>query len=147
MNKVSLTLWLLYAAFLTRVAGQALVAINQVSWLPAFEHWHSGLMPYSLLLCFQVLILIVFAKVARDITTNTGYFSLPRPELAHSLRRFALIYFAIMGLRFIICQFLISDLSRLAPIIPTIFHFVLASFILLAANVLDPQRRRMLQQR
>lgn len=140
-RRVSFGLWLLYAAFLARVAGQALVALNLAPWLPPFAKWQSGLMPYPMLVCCQTLILIAFAKVAGDITKNSGYFSVSRPQLGQRLRFLALIYFAIMSLRFALFQFFVPELSNLAPVLPTIFHFVLALFILLVGNTLDAARR------
>ncbi len=140
MQNVSLALWLLYTAFLARVAGQALVALNLAPWLPSFHNWQSGLMPYSMLFCCQVLILIGFAKVARDITSNNGYFSLRHPVLGRRLRRFALIYLVIMSLRFVICQFFLPTLASFAPLIPTIFHIVLGTFLLIVGIYLDRRR-------
>ena len=45
------------AAFLFRVAAQAIQAWRPVAWLPPFEDWHSATLPYSLLLASQLVIL------------------------------------------------------------------------------------------
>jgi hypothetical protein len=60
-------LTILTALFFLRVLGQALVAYTSVNWLPAMEHWASGLIPYPILLTIQIAMLIVMVKISKDI--------------------------------------------------------------------------------
>ena len=53
---------LLTAWFFLRVLGQALSVFLQVDWLPATEHWASGLIPYPILLTIQIVMLIVMVR-------------------------------------------------------------------------------------
>jgi hypothetical protein len=57
---------LLTALFFLRVLGQALSVFLQVDWLPATEHWASGLIPYPILLTIQIVMLIVMVKISTD---------------------------------------------------------------------------------
>jgi hypothetical protein len=47
--------------FVLRVSGQVLVGVREVSFLPPFEQWYSGLLPYPLLLLVQIALIIPHA--------------------------------------------------------------------------------------
>jgi uncharacterized protein len=125
-----LLLWSLYVAFAARVLGQILVATGAAPWLPPFEQWQSGIIPYQLLLVLQVVILLLFAKVAMDFTFESGFFAQPHPRLQPHLQKFGQTYLSGMVARYALVNLLLPDMRQLAPLIPTIFHVVLATFIL-----------------
>lgn len=77
---------LLTTLFFFRVAGQALVALGSVGWLPAMEHWSSGLLPYPALLAIQIVMLFVMVKISTDIWRGKGFFAKPRPSRARPPR-------------------------------------------------------------
>jgi hypothetical protein len=133
ISAITVSLWLLYAAFLARVVGQILVALGLAPWLPPFEQWQSGIVSYEVLLALQLMVLITFGKVAMDITANSGYFSATRPRLAAILKGVSLLYGAVVIGRFVIFHALLPAHANLAPIIPTILHVDLAAFILIAS--------------
>ena len=60
----ALWLWALTALFAIRVISQPLALVIDFRWLPRFESWHSGVMPYPLLVVAQLFIL-----GARDMMT------------------------------------------------------------------------------
>jgi hypothetical protein len=62
LRKSSLLLWALLALFVLRVAGQALVALFDVRFLPPMEAWYSGVMPYPYLLPAQIVIIVLMAS-------------------------------------------------------------------------------------
>ena len=66
-------LWLLWLAFVLRVAGQMLVAFAGVEWLPPMSEWMSGLMPYPYLLPAQWLIVVVLGWVCLDFSRGRGW--------------------------------------------------------------------------
>lgn len=117
---MSALLWTLLALFVLRVAGQAMVAFFDVTWLPPMERWYSGLVPYGLLLPAQLAIIVVMAKISADFTRGRGFFVRPRRFFASYWLWFGWIYLAGMGLRFAIK----------GPSIPVVFHWVLAAFII-----------------
>ena len=123
-RKTSLALWALWFLFLLRVAGQALVALFSPSFLPPMELWYSGLLPYKFLLPSQFAILVLFAKIASDLYRGRGYWFGPKYRLGLGLQIFGGIYFLGM-----IVRFLIQGIS-----IPVVFHWVLASYILVLAR-------------
>jgi hypothetical protein len=120
---------LLTLLFLLRVLGQALVARFDVTWLPAMEHWHSGLIPYSTLFTIQLLMLIVMAKITRDIWLGTGFFALVRPSWSRFLICVSAIYAGAMALRYALTMTFYPEMRWFGGTIPIFFHFVLAGFI------------------
>lgn len=117
---MSVLLWLLFALFVLRVAGQAMVAFAGVQWLPPMERWHSGLLPYEVLLASQVLIIALMAWICADFTRRRGFFVQPRRFFAVPWLWFGWMYLAGMLARFAIQ----------GPTIPAFFHWVLAGFVI-----------------
>ena len=60
--------------FVLRVVGQALVGLGEASFLPPFERWYSGLLPYSLLLPAQIALIVLMLKIVADFARGNGYF-------------------------------------------------------------------------
>lgn len=125
------SLALLTALFFLRVAGQALVALGSVGWLPAMEHWSSGLIPYPALLAIQIVMLVVMVKISTDIWRGKGFFTNPRPSRARVLLAFSAIYAASMALRYVLTMIFRPEMRWFGGTIPIFFHFVLAAFIYL----------------
>lgn len=115
--------------FLLRVLGQALVARFGVTWLPAMEHWHSGLIPYPTLFTIQLLMLIVMVKITCDIWRATGFFALVRPSWSRFLICVSAIYAGVMALRYALTMTFYPEMRWFGGTIPIVFHFVLAGFI------------------
>jgi hypothetical protein len=114
-------LWGLFALFILRVLGQALVVFLDVGWLPPMEAWYSGLMPYEYLLPSQILIIALMLKICLDFTRERGWFYEPKHVLAVEWLWFGYLYLAAMIARAI---FLWDH-----PI-PIVFHWVLATFVI-----------------
>ena len=65
---------LLGGLFCLRVIDQVLVTYAQVGWLPAVEHWQSGLLPYWALLASQVAILCLMGAMIAGVWRGQGPF-------------------------------------------------------------------------
>lgn len=128
-RRYSLLLGALAFAFLLRVAGQLLVAIFHVDFLPPMPAWYSGLMPYPLLLPIQVLILIVQAKVSWDLWRGSGFFAARHPVAGRFLCWFSYVYFAVMVLRYVLTMSFYPERRWLGGTIPIFFHWVLAAYL------------------
>ena len=120
---------LLTALFACRVAGQALVAVVGVTWLPATEQWFSGLIPYPTLLIIQLLTLIVMIKITGEIWRGKGTFATTRPHWSNGLIKFSAVYAGLMVSRYPLTLILHPEMLWFGDIIPIIFHLVLAGFI------------------
>ena len=117
--------------FLGRVAGQVVVGLWAPAWLPPFDEWDSGLIPYPLLLLAQAVILVLQTKVCADFARGAGPFVRPRPLAARRLRIFAYVYVSVMALRYVVTMWLRPEDRWLTGTIPIWFHFVLAGFLLI----------------
>jgi len=129
-NTAALILWICLGLFLCRVLGQIEVLLTAPLWLPPMEAWYSGLLPYTVLLPAQVLILMLMATVTFDRSFGPGITRLRRPGQRSWLRVIALAYFAIMALRLLIECMKYGGDFYLHGAIPVAFHWVLALYLL-----------------
>jgi len=121
-------------AFLARVAGQLAALLAEPAFLPPFDAWHSGLLPYPALLAAQVAILAFQARVAADVLRGCGRLARPGPRAARGLRRFALVYAAVMAARYPLTMALSPASRWWGGAIPIAFHLVLAAWVLAYAQ-------------
>jgi hypothetical protein len=135
-----LCLWLCLGLFIARVLGQFEALLLEPSWLPPFEAWSSGLIPYSTLLPIQVLIIAWMAAIASDHSRGQGPFWLCDGRKRTALRVFAAIYAASMLLRFLILLAYPPHTLLNRGLIPIVAHWDLAIFIYLVTANLMPAR-------
>jgi hypothetical protein len=119
---------LLFALFLCRVVAQPLALVVHADILPPFEAWHSGAVPYGLLFASQILILAACAWTAWRFSTGAV-----KPRRAVGLAATAVggVYFAGMMARLILGATVLRDVRWFASPVPTLFHLVLAGYLLL----------------
>ena len=120
----------LLGLFVLRVLAQALIAIGYGAFLPRWEEWFSGLVPYPHLLASQMVIVLGCGKVCRDFIRQRGFFVTPRRWLGILLLSIGSVYFATMVLRYAIRMSLYAPERWTGGAIPIVFHWVLAAFIL-----------------
>ena len=118
---VTAVLIVLCLLFVTRVVGQILVVLFAPRWLPPMEAWMSGVMPYRWLLPSQLAIIALQVAMIVQVANGGG----PSRSLAMGLYVFATVYALAMVVRFFV---------RRRPLIPIIFHWVLAGFLFAYAS-------------
>jgi hypothetical protein len=121
-------LWLLLGLFALRVLAQPLQGWLDSAWLPAFDTWHSGALPYWLLVICQLGILVVQARIAAAVGAGRV---IPSPRAARLWLGAGALYFAAMSLRLALGATVLADQRWFGAWLPTLFHLVLASFVLL----------------
>ncbi len=119
-------LWLLAALFALRVIAQPLALVLDVSFLPRFEAWHSGLLPYPLLVVTQLLILAWLLTTARRVTRAT---SMPNRRVGTFLFVASGVYGITMLARLLLGATALRDERWFASPVPTTFHLVLAGYL------------------
>jgi hypothetical protein len=134
-------LWLLLALFVGRVVGQLLVAYTAATWLPPMPEWYSGLLPYSLLLPAQVLIIGLLAKICIDVSRGRGFFVEPRPVFGRPVLLFGYLYLAVMVIRYPIRMYLHPEARWFGQTIPIFFHWILATYVILFGHYHRSQLR------
>jgi hypothetical protein len=113
-------LTLFTALFLVRVAGQVGVALARPAWLPPMDEWN--IVPYRVLLPAQ---LVILALMAATVTVQL----VPGAVLGRVLMGLALVYSAVMALRYCIRMARRPSARWLGGTIPIVFHCVLAAFL------------------
>jgi hypothetical protein len=121
-------LWLLLALFACRVVAQPAQLWLHLPWLPAFDAWHSGALPYWLLLILQLVILSVQVRIA--VSVGAGRMT-PSRRAARWWLSLGAIYFTAMLARLSLGATVLASSHWFSAWLPTIFHLVLASFVLL----------------
>ena len=127
-------LWTLLTLFVLRVLGQLLVACGLALFLPPMQEWFSGAIPYPWLLFSQSIIILLYGTVCLHITRGRGFFARPRRGLGVGLFVFGSIYLAVMLIRYGIRMRLYPHERWIGGSIPIFFHWVLASFLLMAST-------------
>jgi hypothetical protein len=117
------------ALFVLRVAGQILVGFREVSFLPPFAEWYSGLMPYWMLLPVQLAMIAGMIFIVRDFARGEGWFVTLKARTGMILMVLGCIYAGSMVVRYVVTMALHPELRWLTGTIPIWFHLVLASFI------------------
>lgn len=102
--------------FVLRVLGQLIVVWRQPRWLPPNSAWMSGVMPYRYLLPSQLAIVALQMFMIRQVIEGGP----ANRALITGIYVFASIYAAAMVVRFFVKRY---------PLIPIIFHWVLAAFL------------------
>ena len=122
--------WLLAltALFCFRVIAQPLSLVIGSSRFPVFGQWHSEVLPYGLLLPLQLLIIAVLARTTLSFWRGTV---VPNRSLGRGLLVAGAAYAAVMIARLILGWTVMSGERWFAARLPTAFHFVLASFVIL----------------
>ncbi len=126
-RRYGVVLSLLLALFIFRVIAQLVQATIPVSFLPPFGAWQSGALPYPYLLGFQVLIILYFGRMV--LKFRSGKIKL-NPKLALVFLSIGSLYMAVMVFRLVAGLSFAADHSWFGARIPTMFHLVLALFIL-----------------
>jgi hypothetical protein len=123
----SRVLWLLLFLFCLRVLSQLVVYFFDVPFLPAFEHWHSASIPYGVLVFSQLIIILIFSRIALQFTRGRV---VARHRVGMSLLILGGIYFFTMLARLIIGLAALSEQPWWNKPIPSFFHLDLAIFLI-----------------
>lgn len=124
--------------FCLRVIGQLLVMVTwrKVRWLPAVEHWQSGLLPYPALVAAQGAILGLMGTMISSVWRGAGRFAQPRPRLGQWVRGFGVVYISSMAARYVVTMIVRPQWRWLGHTIPIIFHCILATYLLVYSGAL-----------
>ena len=122
--------WLLvlFAVFVLRVLAQLVQSLYPVPFLPSFEAWHGGVLPYPLLVLAQAVIVVVLTTVLWRVRSDA---IVPSQWKYRGCFTLGGLYFSFMALRLIGGLTFLSDNPWFSKSLPAFFHVVLATFILL----------------
>ena len=110
-----------------RVVAQLVQKFYSLGFLPPFDAWQSGVLPYPILVAFQVIIILIctnfVVRFARGKATRN-------PIVGVIYMVLGSMYFSVMLFRLVVGLTFASEHSWFSVRIPTGFHLVLASFLL-----------------
>jgi hypothetical protein len=123
----ALALFMLTGLFMCRVLAQLIQVWHPVAVLPSFETWQSGALPYPILLMCQVAILWVCLRIVW-LMFNKVVVAVPKK--GRILLYLGGLYLVVMSIRLMIGLTVAPDHFWFGAVLPTLFHFVLAIFML-----------------
>lgn len=129
LRRYAFALWGLTLLFGLRILAQPLSLL--VPAMPGFDAWHGGVLPYPFLLFSQLAIAATMAIVNLRLARGA---LIPLPRLGRLLALLGTLYFAAMLLRLVLGKTTHTGSSWLDRPLPTLFHLVLAAWILLLAR-------------
>lgn len=119
--------------FTVRVAAQFIQRYFPQSWLPPFSAWQSGTVPYSTLLASQIVILLVGALLSFFLLQKKIHL---KKTAEYLLKVVGALYLGFMLFRGCLGIYYPDD-SFWGALIPTVFHIMLASWILIFSKAND----------
>lgn len=127
-SKYARWLWLLAALFAVRVIAQALTTVLPAGTLPPFEAWAAGGFPYPVLLGSQVLVVGWLLTTAWRVSSGRV---VPRQRVGRIVLPLATLYLVGSIIRLVLGATLLSHFRWFASPLPSVFHGVLATYLLL----------------
>ena len=127
-KKYSYSLGILLFIFCFRVGAQFVQFVSPVAFLPPFEAWQSGALPYEVLAVSQIIIIFVLLRFVLRLASGR---EIPDRKAGQIYLIFGWAYFGIMLFRLLAGLTFAEGHSWYGAIIPALFHLVLASFLIL----------------
>ena len=124
-------LWVILFIFSCRVIAQFSLTIMDVPFLQPFEAWYSGAVPYTQLLVSQLLIIVVMGLVAWRFHRAQV---VAKRKIGIVLLILGVLYFTVMVIRLLVGFADLSEAIWFHRPIPSFFHLVLATFVLLVGH-------------
>ena len=127
-RRYALVLSIVAGLFACRVVAQLVQVWYPLEFLPPFEAWHSGAVPYRWLVGTQVVILAMCIRIVWHLFHNRVISS---PGKGRLLCLLGCIYFSVMCIRLFLGTTVASEHRWFGATLPTVFHLVLALFVVL----------------
>lgn len=125
-------LWLCTFIFALRIIAQPLSTTAYFSYLPPFDAWYSGALPYPVLLVSQGLILFTMAYV--NMRWSRGI-AMPDLRTGQLLLGLGALYIVAMLTRMILGLTFLAGHPWFDRPLPTAFHIVLAGYMLILSSL------------
>ena len=113
--------------FSFRVVAQLVQTWHPVEFLPPFNTWHSGALPYGWLVGVQIVIIAVCLRIVWCLKKGTITPSRSKGKILFTLGS---VYLITMCIRLMVGLTVASDHYWFGATLPTVFHLVLASFLI-----------------
>jgi len=131
-RQYALILLILSSLFGFQVLAQFVQAWHPVDFLPPYSVWHSGALPYGLLVGVQGVILAACLRIVWGIFKGRLVPSVQKGKILFALGN---IYLFGMCARLMVGLTIAPDHYWFGATLPTVFHLVLASFVILYGRI------------
>lgn len=121
------TLRLLLTIFVVRVAAQPLTLWIAAAYLPPFDAWESGALPYAVLLISQLAIVAGAYFLIRGLSSGAAR---ARRGVGQVVLAAGGVYGGVMLARLLLGATVLTGHPWFARPLPTLFHLDLAAFVL-----------------
>ncbi len=121
-------MWFLLGMFCFRVSAQLIQFFFNTPYLPPFDAWQSGLLPYGVLVFSQGVIILIYTRTA--LAFQRGQIQARRGP-ARFLLGFGSLYVLSMVIRYVLRMSWYPQERWAGGCLPIFFHLILASFLLL----------------
>lgn len=121
----------LFLFFVFRVLAQLIQKFHHVDFLPNFNVWYSGVLPYQWLLLSQLIIVIVMIYVIKSFASQKV---VARYKLGQVIVLLGAVYFVVMFFRLMAGLTFASTHVWWGAKIPAFFHVILSLFVLLVGH-------------
>lgn len=119
--------------FSFRVFAQLIQSEADLPYLPAFQSWDNGAVPYAVLVIAQFAIIGTMIALAWRVRTNRIS---PKRWRRRLCLIFGSIYFSVMFVRLIAGLTILGGVAWFSKPLPALFHLVLVSFVLVLGHYL-----------
>ena len=126
-RRYAFVLLMLTGLFAFRVIAQLVQYISPVDFLPSYEIWHSGALPYGWLVATQGVILVLCLRIVWAVKQGAAILSARKGKILLCL---GIVYLFTTCVRLVVGIAFLPDHYWFGAIMPTIFHLVLASFVI-----------------
>ena len=127
-RQYAFVLLMLTGLFGFRVLAQLVQFWHPVDFLPPYSVWHSGALPYGWLVAVQGVILAACLRIVLGVFKGTLAHSRQKGKILLALGS---IYLLGMCARLFVGLTMAPDHYWFGATLPTVFHLVLASFLIL----------------
>jgi hypothetical protein len=122
------SVWICLIAFACRVSAQVFVGVYAPPWLPPFDEWYWGFIPYPVVFLFELTLLMAMTLTAYDCTRASGLFFDALQQGNAVLRWVLLLWFVGNTVRYILTMALHPDHRWLKGTIPIACNYLLILF-------------------
>lgn len=105
-----------------------------LGFLPPMAEWQSGVLPYPLLVFFQVAIIVLFGRIVRDYAKGKGFWTEPHRKRGMGILIFGAVYFSSMVVRYVLRMHFHPEARWFGGTIPIFLHGILATFVMLVGR-------------
>lgn len=126
-KKAAFIILITIVLFVFRMLAQLIELVIDIPFVPDFEHWHSGTVPYWRLLMAQIIILIFMIFAYKKFNSIQVKYSKLRGKI---YLIWGFVYLSAMMTRHVLGLTIYSESEWFTSFLSIYFHYILAIFLI-----------------